>query len=422
MTSRTIAIVAPPLPGHWDPLRVLARELAARGHRPIFVHMSDAAAMLDGESAGHHAVGASTHGAGALEDYRRLLARAPRLSGFLPMLRATAAMSAMLLEELPAAFQQIGADAIIADESEPAGALAAIRAGLPWITSVTALPLLRDPAIPPPFVRWPYRDDEQGLRRNRGGHMVTDLLIRPISRVLDHYGRDWGIDPGRIARGSPLLQVAQCPPGLDFPRTDLPSSFHYCGPFRSHPGDERIAVEKDSRPLIYCSLGSLQGNDPALFSAMSTACADLGARALVAHGGLLSDRDAARLPGDPIVRAFWPQPAVLHECQAAILHGGFNTILDALGAGIPMLVVPLAFEQPGTAARVERTDAGLVLPRRRVSRRRIRDRLRQLLEQPAHKEAAQSMAAEMSKLGGARSAADLIEAALARAAASPATA
>ena len=113
MSGRHFAIVAPPLPGHWDPLRVLAGELVSRGHRATFVHMGEAASMVAGSGFGFEPVGAGTYGPGALGAYRQTLARAPSFAGFPAMLRAVARMSAMLLQDLPAALTRIGADAVI---------------------------------------------------------------------------------------------------------------------------------------------------------------------------------------------------------------------------------------------------------------------------------------------------------------------
>jgi len=409
--SRThFAIVAPPLPGHWDPLRVLAAELTSRGHRVTFLHMPDAKAMLKGTPFAFQPVGIQSHGSGALADYRRRLGRAPSIAGFFPMLRASAAISAMLLRDLPDALRRIGAQAVIGDETEPVTGLVAQHIGLPWITSVTGLPLLRDPLVPPPFLSWRFRDDEAGLKRNAGGYLVADRLMRPISRVIEQQAQAWRIEIESVHAGSPLLQVAQCPPGLDFPRRALPRSFHYCGPFRAGNPPPPVALATD-RPLVYCSLGSLQGNRPRLFAAMTRACADVGARAVVAHGGLLGDAAARALPGDPISAAFWPQPSVLPLCRAALLHGGFNTVLDALAAGVPMAVHPLAFEQPGTAARIARSGAGIV-SRGRLTRGKLRRTLTALLEQMSYRTAAQHLAQEISGLGGASHAADLIEEAL----------
>jgi MGT family glycosyltransferase len=408
MPARHIAVVAPPVPGHYDPLKVLARALDARGHRVTFVHMPDAAAMLEGF--GFEAVGGATHGPGALGRYVSILARAERPAGFFAMIRATAAITRMLLEELPEALERIGADAAIADSTEPAGGLVARRLGLPWATSVTGLPLLREPAVPPPFIGWPYRDDEAGRKRNAAGYRIADWLSRPIARVLEHYGGRWGLDPNENGGFSPNLQVAQCPAALDFPRRELPASFHYCSPWRDAT-DQPLDLPESDRPLIYCSLGSLQGNRPALFAAMTEACAAVGARAVVATGGRLS---IAHLPGDPIVRAHWHQPSILPHCSAAILHAGFNTVLDALAAGVPMLVRPIAFEQPGTAARVVHHSAGHRLAGR-MSAEGFAQALQDLLADQSCRNNARRFAAEMAGLGGVEEAADLVDALFRRA-------
>ncbi len=402
MPARHIAVIAPPVPGHYDPLKVLAKALEERGHRVTFVHMADAGSMLGGFR--FHAVGQLSHGPGALDRYTWQLARAGGPIGFFAMIKATAGITGMLLEDLPAALKAIGADAVLADSTEPAGGLVARRLGLPWVTTVTGLPLVREPAVPPPFVSWPYRDDPRGLKRNASGYSIADRLARPITRVIEDWARPLGLDPDANGGLSSALTVAQCPPGFDFPRKELPLGFHYTGPWRDRTSELPTLPESD-RPLIYCSLGSLQGNRPNVFAAMTEACARVGARAIVAHGGRLADE---RLPGDPIVRAHWPQPSVLPRCSAAILHGGFNTVLDALTAGVPMLVRPIAFEQPGTAARVAHHRAGRLLSGR-LSAGRIAKQLSTLLEDRALREGAGRLAAEISSLGGVELAADLID-------------
>jgi zeaxanthin glucosyltransferase len=402
---RHIAIIAPPTPGHYDPLKVLARALERRGHRVTFVHMADAAALVRGF--GFEPVGGRSHGAGALAAFTEMLARASHPFGFFRMIRETAAISRMLLDELPAALARIEADAVIADSTEPAGGLVARYLRLPWATSVTGLPLLREPAVPPPFIGWPYRDDEAGLKRNATGYRVADFFSRPITGAVEQAGSAWGLDPYENQGFSPDLQVAQCPAALDFPRAELPASFHYCGPWRE-AADAPEAPPEEDRPRVYCSLGSLQGGRGKLFAAMTEACARVGARAVVAHGGKLDAQTAARLPGDPIVRGHWHQPSVLPRCSAAILHAGFNTVLDSLAAGVPMLVAPIAFEQPGTAARVVDAGAGRLLPRRRTAEV-IAVELKALLSEPAYRQNAQRIGMSMPGPGGVEHAAELID-------------
>jgi UDP:flavonoid glycosyltransferase YjiC (YdhE family) len=141
---------------------------------------------------------------------------------------------------------------------------------------------------------------------------------------------------------------------------------------------------------------------------IAAVCAQLGARAVIAHCGLLTEAQARSLPGDPLVRDFWPQQAVLARVQAAIVHGGFNTVLDALSAGVPMVVVPIAFEQPGTSARLKAAGAAIVVPRRRLTQRRLRVALDRILNDPAFAIAARRFADQLSGMDGAGDAADRI--------------
>jgi zeaxanthin glucosyltransferase len=52
------------------------------------------------------------------------------------------------------------------------------------------------------------------------------------------------------------------------------------------------------------------------------------------------------------VTDFAPQQAVLARADLCITHAGLNTVLDALVAGVPLLALPIAFDQPGVAARI----------------------------------------------------------------------
>lgn len=354
---------------------------------------------------------AALPGGGALDDYVRVLAQATGPLGLRRMIVGTAAKTKLLLDEAPAALARIGADAVLADMAEAAGPVIARRLGLPFVTTVTGLPLMGEPELPPPFVDWPYLPGPVGRFRNRGGYAVAGALMRPITRVVAEASARWAV-PAEPAADQ--IYVAQCPVALDFPRRELPTRFHYGSPWRL---PEEAAPElPDDRPLVFCSLGSLQGGRKTLFAAMGEACARLGARAVIAHGGGLSDAEAAALPGDPLVRAWWPQCAVLARCRAAILHGGFNTVLDALAAGTPMVLAPIAFEQPATAARVEGVGAGRVVPFRRADADSLERALREVLERPTYRDAAARLARSMAGRNGAADAAATISAALSGAA------
>lgn len=402
--GKHIAVVAPPVPGHFRPLSVLAAALIERGHRVTFVHMPDAQTLVGG-GAEFVDVGGTPYGLGALRRYGRRLAHAAGPVGLPAMIRASAGITRMLLDELPAALERIGAEAVLAEAAEPAGALVARRLGMPYVTSHTGLPLNREPSVPPPYLGWSYRDDARGLERNAWGYRVSDWLLRPIDGAVERAAAAWGLEPE--PGFSPLLQVAQCVAGLDFPRRALPASFRYCGPFRSPPE----VTELPDEPLVFCSLGSLQGDRLSVFRAMARACADLKLRAVIGHGGLLSESAAARIGSGALVQAYWPQEAVLTRSIAAVLHGGFNTVLDALAAGVPGVIAPISFEQPATAARVAHAGAGRVVGTF-LTRGEIRRELERVIADPSYARAAGRLSEEIARSGGAALAADLIDEAL----------
>lgn len=407
------AVVAPPLPGHYNPLLVLARELGRRGHRVTFVHMADAARLVEDKGAGFAAVGAKDYPAGALDAYLRRLSAPTGLFGLLGTLKATARQTDMLCRDLPSVLRDIGAEAVIADQTEAAGVLVARHLKLPAISTATALPLNREIGVPPPFVPWPYNPTDEGRFWNKGGYQITDLLMSPMRKVLARHGAAFGLDPFVDQGFSPRLTVAQMPRGLDFPRSELPATFHYGSPWRDAsavPTADAPLPAAEGEPLLFCSLGTLQGARMDLFLRVAMAARDAGARALIAHGGLLSAEQVAELSELAEVRAFVPQQEMLRRCKAAVLHCGMNTVLDALAEGVPMVAMPIAFEQPATAARLAYSGAAEVVPAGRASRQWLAKALRRVLQVPTYAEAAQRLQAEIAAGGGVSHAADLIEA------------
>ena len=403
--GRHIAIVAPPTAGHINPLQALGAALIDLGHRITFVHQADVRPLVGDPRIGFAPLPVALDHEQSLARYNAVLAAPTGPVGLTRMIRATARMSERLLDHGPAVLEHIGADAVIADSAEPAGEWLARSCGLPHAVSVTGLPLLGEVDVPPPYLGWTYRADLIGRCRNRGGYMVSDRLLRPITDVLRRHHRAVG---GERRRPDASLHVAQCPQGLDYPRKHLPPQFHYGGPWRGALPEE-IDLPRDGRPFVFCSLGTLQGSRRRLFATMSAACAGIGARAVIAHGGGLTPAEAAALPGDPLVRAFWPQQAVLRTCSAAILHGGFNTVLDALAAGVPIVALPIAFEQPGTAARVSWLGAGEVVSPTLLSVGRLAKALRRVIGEPGYRRSAARLSAQMHTAGGAAAAAARID-------------
>jgi len=339
------------------------------------------------------------------------LAARPSGLGLLRLVHDTVRATEMLCRDLPGALRGIGAEAVIADSMEPAGGLVAEALGLPFVSVASALPINREPAIPLPFVGWPYDPSERGLTRNRGGERVSEVLLLEQRRAVARHAARFGLARKERLEDclSPLAQISQTVASFDFPRQALPPHFHHVGPLRPAGPDEAelpYAVSPD-RHFIFASLGTLQGGRGSIFRAVARACRAVDAQLLVAHCGGLTPHQAERL-GATWVTDFAPQRAVLARATVAVTHAGLNTALDALSFGVPMLAIPLAFDQPGVAARIVHHGVGERLSPVFLRAGPIEAALRRLIADPAYRSRAEAIGADIAHAGGVTLAAEII--------------
>ena len=153
---------------------------------------------------------------------------------------------------------------------------------------------------------------------------------------------------------------------------------------------------------------------PRVFRTIAEAVAPLDAQLVIALGGskiaLPTD-----LPGDPIVARFAPQVELLRRSSVAVLHAGLNGTLEALTAGVPIVALPIANDQPGVAARVLHSGTGRILhhgPFGQGSRfgvRSLRAAVADLLDDKAQRTHCRVLAARIAAVNGLERAVSLIE-------------
>jgi zeaxanthin glucosyltransferase len=414
-------IHCPAAPGHINPMSAVARELGARGHAIVFMGFPDVRAKL-GEDLDFVSYGEEAMPPGTLQAF---IDRISGVGGALTadqMMSEAAGVAEIVLRELPDAIEAARPDALILDQIEPAPHMVARAMQIPFATVANAFHMNAEPAVPPPMVDWPYDPSPAAVQRNLGAYRALGAVRQPITRVIRGYGRRFGFSDFRLVDEiwSEICQVTQCLRSFDFPRQQLPPSFHYCGPFRDPEPPLEFELPNDGRPLVFCSLGSLQGSRARLFHNVCAAAVELDLNLLIAHGGRMSDAQAAALSGKPMVHSYVPQRAVLARSALAVTHAGLNTVLDSLSNGTPMVAMPITFEQPGIAARLQRAGAGEVLHQQRATPM-IKAAMEQVLEKESYRANAHRMAEEIRSAGGAKRAADLSEDALGLRGPAPAT-
>jgi UDP:flavonoid glycosyltransferase YjiC (YdhE family) len=125
--------------------------------------------------------------------------------------------------------------------------------------------------------------------------------------------------------------------------------------------------DEGDEPLVYVTFGSVTAGPhlpyyPALYRAAIDALAPLPVRILLTVGGDRDPRELGPLPANVRVESWVSHDAVLPRAAVVVGHGGYGTTLDALGHGVPQVVVPLfSADQWANADAVARVGAGIAL-------------------------------------------------------------
>jgi MGT family glycosyltransferase len=386
-----ILFVVPPLAGHVNPTVAVGAALAARGHDVAWTGHPDAVPPL--LAAGARFVPVDDGVPPGVVD-----AVAERFSG----LRGPAALRFLwqdvlipladtMLPGVRRAVDEVDPDALVVDQQAFAGAVVGQERGLPWATSATTAAELVDPLA----------------SLGKVAAWVRGQLDDYLARAGLAAAAAEGFDP----RFSPRLVLAFTSEALVGPAARFPAHYAFVGPAlgeRPEPGFDWGWLDPD-RPLVYVSLGSVNGPDGARFFAEAVAAlGSLPVQAVVvAPPGMVDDP-----PANVLVRAWVPQVALLGRAAAVVTHGGQNTVSEALAAGVPLVVAPIRDDQPINAEQVVAAGAGVRVRFGRVRAGGLAAALSEVLDDPGYRAAARRVGESFARAGGAAAAARRIEDAL----------
>ncbi|QDT09049.1 MurG-like transferase [Planctomycetes bacterium K23_9] len=269
--------------------------------------------------------------------------------------------------------------------------------------------LLRTPDDPPRLTPWPIEPTGPPWLIRAGyylaDHLGLDPVIRPpvnrlraqydlppIRRVLDQ----WWLSPDRVIGMYPQWFA---------PATDLfqPRLVHAGFPLADHD-DAPFDPPKD-RPIVF-TMGTAHYHSRQFFQRAAKACQSLD------HPGILlsshSENFPAQLPAQVRTCPYVSLQKLLPHCAAIVHHGGIGTTSQALAAGVPQIIRPMAFDQFDNARRVENLRCGHWLRRDA----KLGNMLSHVLANATMTDTCSLIASKLKEPAGAKIAADQIVALL----------
>jgi MGT family glycosyltransferase len=189
----------------------------------------------------------------------------------------------------------------------------------------------------------------------------------------------------------------------------LPDHVELVGPSRPPPdaarGDE-VEASADlatELPVTYASFGSQISQQPEIFTKIAAAVATLGTTLFLSVGDLTLA--LADLPGDVRPLRYAPQRQLLARATRFVTHGGANSVMEALSAGVPFLLSPVCNDQPMQARFVRASGVGVVLDLYTASVDEVRAALQEL---PSRAPAVAAVKKDYAQHDGARTTAELL--------------
>jgi UDP:flavonoid glycosyltransferase YjiC (YdhE family) len=368
-----------PLEGHFRPLLPLASSLAARGHEVAFATAASWRATVEAEGFEALAAGAD-----------HTAARGVRLDAGWDAIQELPA-----LDRRPYVFSYL-----FAQGHAPLKLPALLDAARAWraqalvyesgdLAAPVAAASLRLPSV------------------NHGfGTMVSLSILERAAPAVAPLWRSAGLEPAPYAGAFEGLYVDVVPPLLADEQPLCPSIRLRLSD--GEPVDPPPWLERLPRPLVYATMGTVF-NRPESLAPLVEGLATAGVGALLTVGRNVDPSALGDVPPNVTVERFVPQAQVLGFCAAVVSHGGSGTVLGALAAGLPLVLLPRGADQFENAARCERAGAAIVLEPDEVTGDAVAAAVRLVLSEPAYALAARRIAAEFEEMETPAEAAAAVE-------------
>jgi zeaxanthin glucosyltransferase len=413
-----IGFISMPLAGHLNPMTALARKLQSRGHEIVFIGVPDAGPRVRAAGLNFVSYCEEEFPAGACAS---ALAPVAKIYG----MQATRwtiggagkAFFQAASQHLPRVLAETGIEAVVLDTIHMYLEIVPISLGIPYAHVWAILNIDFSGATVPSVMPGPYDNTSGARQRNLEALEKSDnAFFGIVQEVAAPYAErvelkiDWSDPPPTFSK---LAIVSQTPKEFDLPGIPWPAHFHHAGPFFDDAGREPIPFpweELDGRPLVYASLGTLVNGIENIYKTILGAVGRLSEIQIVlAKGSNIELAELGPIPSNVIVVDKAPQIELLKRAALCITHAGLNTTLESLAQGVPMVAIPIAYDQFGVAVRIAYHGVGESLQVDDLSVDGLYALIQKVLNTPFYGEKAQYFKNIIAQRRGLDVAADTIE-------------
>lgn len=273
----------------------------------------------------------------------------------------------------------------------------AVRADVRVVLAYLApsnIPSVYDPLVMGPWKvpRWIPDMVRRWLWRRVSARLVDPVALPHINLDRARYGLPPVSTLFAFMAQAPDLSVTLFPSWFAPPQPDWPAPL-VCGEFPLYDPDPDVPFPPEllaflaagEAPIVFTH-GTGNQQAAAYFQCALYTVRQLGRRAIFLTA--MREQVPADLPANVLWQPYLPFARLLPQAVALVHHGGIGSTAEALRAGIPQLIVSLAFDQFDNAARVAALGVGLELQQKQLTSERLRVKLQQLLSSSSIREQA----------------------------------
>ncbi len=214
---------------------------------------------------------------------------------------------------------------------------------------------------------------------------------------------------------SPYLYLQGTVPAFEYPRSDLPPSVYFTGPFFPNPPTDFAPPTwwddlQGDKPVVHVTQGTVANESDDLIVPTLQALAEEEMLVVATTGGKpIESIKLASIPTNARIEQFIPHFHLLPHVDVMVTNGGYNGVQMALANGVPLVAAGQSEDKPEVCARVQWSGVGINLKTSKPTPTQIRDAVKKILASPHYQKKAQFIQAEIARYDAPTQAATLLE-------------